>query len=116
MDMSYRRTKIISRWTEYCSKLYNDKNNGDNAVLNCSQSSEEDLQPILRKEIEITVAAGKKKKNRLDSELGGGTTEQIFNLRILCEKDRQHKICAVSSLITGKLSTGYDMQSNGLTY
>ena len=40
--------EILSRLTEYCSKLYNYENYGDNTVLDCSQHPEEDLQPILR--------------------------------------------------------------------
>ena len=36
---------ILSRWTEYCSELYNHESCGDNAVLDCSQPPEEDLQP-----------------------------------------------------------------------
>ena len=39
--------EILSRWTEYCSELHNYESCGDNAVLDCSQTSEEDLQPIL---------------------------------------------------------------------
>ena len=29
--------EILSRWTEYCSELYNHESCGDNAVLGCSQ-------------------------------------------------------------------------------
>ena len=29
--------EILSKWTEYCSELYNYENFGDNAVLDCSQ-------------------------------------------------------------------------------
>ena len=36
---------------------------GDNAVLDCSQPPEEDLQPILREEVEIAVASLKKGKS-----------------------------------------------------
>ena len=36
---------------------------GDNAVLDCSQPPEEDLQPILREEVEIAVASLKKWKS-----------------------------------------------------
>ena len=36
---------------------------GDNAVLDCSQPQEEDLQPILREEVEIAVASLKKGKS-----------------------------------------------------
>ena len=52
--------EILSRWTEYCSELYNYESCGDNTVLDCSQPPEEDLQPILREEVEITVASLKK--------------------------------------------------------
>ena len=52
--------EILSRWTEYCSGLYNYKSYGDNAVLDCSQPPEEDLQPILCEEGEIAVASLKR--------------------------------------------------------
>ena len=55
--------EILSRWTEYCSELYNYESCRDNAVLDCSQPSEEDLQPILREEVEIAVASPKKGKS-----------------------------------------------------
>ena len=55
--------EILSRWTEYCSELYNYESCGDNAVLDCSQHPEEDLQPILREEVEIAVASLKKGKS-----------------------------------------------------
>ena len=54
--------EILSRWTEYCSELYNYESCGDNTVLDCSQPPEEDLQPILREEVEIAVASLKKGK------------------------------------------------------
>ena len=55
--------EILSRWTEYCSELYNYESCGDNTVLHCSQPPEEDLQPILREEVEIAVASLKKGKS-----------------------------------------------------
>ena len=55
--------EILSRWTEYCSELYNYESCGDNAVLDCSQPPEEDLQPILREEVEIALASLKKGKS-----------------------------------------------------
>ena len=55
--------EILSRWTEYCSELYNYESCGDNAVLDCSQPLEEDLQPILREEAEIAEASLKKGKS-----------------------------------------------------
>ena len=45
--------EILSRWTEYCSELYN---------CECMYH-EEDLQPILREEVDIAVAALKKGKS-----------------------------------------------------
>ena len=48
---------------EYCSELYNYKSCGDNAVLYCSQPPEEDLQSILREEVEIAVASMKTGKS-----------------------------------------------------
>ena len=35
--------EILSRWTAYCSELYNYESCRDNAVLDCSQPPEEDL-------------------------------------------------------------------------
>ena len=52
--------EILSRWTEYCSELYNYESCGDNAVMACSQPPKEDLQPILHEKIEIAVASLKK--------------------------------------------------------
>ena len=63
--------EILSRWTEYCSELYNYESFGDNAVLDCSQPQEEDLQPILREEVEIAVASLKKGKSSGVDKLAG---------------------------------------------
>ena len=54
---------ILSRWTEYCSELYNCESCGHNAVLDCSQPPGEDLQPILREEVEVAEASLKKGKS-----------------------------------------------------
>ena len=43
--------------------MYNYESCGDSAVLDCSQPPEEDLQPILREEVEIAVAPLKKGKS-----------------------------------------------------
>ena len=48
---------LLGGWTECCSELYNYESCGDNAVLDCSQPPEEDLQPILREEVGIAVAS-----------------------------------------------------------
>ena len=81
--------EILSRWTEYCSKLYNYESCGDNAVLDCSQPPEEDLQPILREEVEIAVASLKKGKSadNIPAELvtAGGET-MIDVLTEICNR------------------------------
>ena len=55
--------EILSRWTEYCSELYNYESCGDTAVLDCIQPPEEDQQSILRDEVDIAVASLKKGKS-----------------------------------------------------
>ena len=55
--------EILSRWTEYCSELYNYETCGDNAVLDCNQPLEEDLHSILREEVELAVASLKTEKS-----------------------------------------------------
>ena len=82
--------EILSRWTEYCSELYNYESCGDNSVLDYSQSPE-DLQPILREEVEIAVASMKKGKSagveNIPAELvqAGGET-MIDVLREICNR------------------------------
>ena len=83
--------EILSRWTEYCSELYNSESCGDNAVLDCSQPPEEGLQPILREEVEIAVASMKKGKpagvDNIPAELvhAGGET-MIDVLTEICNR------------------------------
>ena len=83
--------EILSRWTEYCSELYNYESCGDNTVLDCSQPPEEDLQPILREEVEIAVASLKKGKSagvdNISAELvqAGGET-MIDVLTEICNR------------------------------
>ena len=54
--------EILRRWTEYCTELYNYESCGDNTVLDCTLPPE-GLQPILREEVEISVASLKKGKS-----------------------------------------------------
>ena len=83
--------KILSRWTEYCSELCNYESCGDNTVLDCSRPPEEDLQPILREEVEIAVASLKKGKSagvdNIPAELvqAGGET-MIDALTEICNR------------------------------
>ena len=48
---------------QFCVACICSESCGDNAVLDCSQSPEEDLQPILREEVEIAVASLKRGKS-----------------------------------------------------
>ena len=57
LDCNYER---LQSSTALSPQLYNYESCGDNAVLDCSQPPEEDLQPILREEVEIAVASLKK--------------------------------------------------------
>ena len=55
--------EILSRWTEYCTELYNHEANGDPSVLDCPQTDTEDDHLILRKEVEVAVQSLKKGKS-----------------------------------------------------
>ena len=83
--------EILSRWTEYCSELYNYESCGDNTVLDCSKPPEEDLQPILPEEVEIAVTSLKKGKSagvdNIPAELvqAGGAT-MIDVLIAICNR------------------------------
>ena len=83
--------EILSRWTECCLELYNYKSCGDKTLLDCSQLPEEDLQPILREEVEIAVASLKKGKSagvdNIPAELAqaGGET-MIDVLTAICNR------------------------------
>ena len=55
--------KILNRWAEYCTELYNHKTNGDTSVLDCPQTDTEDDHSILRKEVETVVQSLKRGKS-----------------------------------------------------
>lgn len=71
---------ILDRWTEYCSDLYNHKNNGDINVLTSLESTNDDDHPILREEVEKAIKTLKTGKaagvDNIPAELikHGGTT------------------------------------------
>ena len=97
--------EILSRWTEYCSELYNYESCGDNAVLDCSQPLEEDLQPILHEEVEIAVASLKKGKSagvdNIPAELvqAGGET-MIDVLTEICNRRMAYPMDSVADYYT----------------
>ena len=89
--MPHRRTKILNRWTEYCSELYNHKANGNPSVLNSPQTDTEDDHPILRREVEATVQSLKKGKsagvdNILPELVQAGGEGVITDLTTTCNK------------------------------
>ena len=45
--------RILSKWTEYCSEPYTRESYGGNAFLDCNQPQDENVQPILREDVEI---------------------------------------------------------------
>ena len=55
--------QILNQWTEYCTELYSHNTNGDQVVLNCPQTTEDDDYPILRGEVEGAVKSLKKGKS-----------------------------------------------------
>ena len=69
--------EILNRWTEYYSKLYNYKANGDPSVLNCSQTDTEDDHLILRREVEAAVQSLKKV-----SQLESTTSQQNWSKQV----------------------------------
>ena len=74
--------EVLSRWTEYYSELYNHESCGDNAVLDCSQPPNEELQPILREEVESAVASLKQGKSaRVDRCFNRDLYQDLENRR-----------------------------------
>ncbi|MES9993103.1 MAG: hypothetical protein ABW098_14185 [Candidatus Thiodiazotropha sp.] len=89
-EISYKRIKILSRWTECCQELYNHESYSDDTVLECSQLSE-DLQLIHQEEVEIAVATLKKGKSarvhNIPAELvQAGRETMIDTLTKICSK------------------------------
>ena len=75
---------ILSRWTEYCSELYNWESYGDNTVLDSSQHLEEDLQPILRQEVKNRISCTENRKsagvNNIPTELVQAGGESMIDI------------------------------------
>ena len=82
--------EILNRWTEYCSELYDHKDNGNQSVLNCLQTDTEDSNPILRKEVQAAVQSLKKGKSagvdNIPAELVKACGEVITALTTVCNK------------------------------
>ena len=109
---------MLKRSTEYCSELYNFRATGDPEVLNVSPAMlvwrtgewptlwTQSLVLTLPKNSNLQLCQNYRTislishpskvmlkiiLNRLKPEAGCSTTEQIFNLRILCETYLQHQ-------------------------
>ena len=83
--------QILNQWKEYCSELDNYKANGDQSVLNCTQTDTEDDHPILRREVEAAVKSLKKGKSagvdNIPAELvQAGGEDVITTLTMICNK------------------------------
>ena len=76
----------LGQSSEYCSELYNYESCGDNAVLDCSKPPEEDLQLILREEVEIAVASLKKGKSAGVELVQAGGETMIDVLTEICSR------------------------------
>ena len=50
---------ILSKWTKYCSEPYTRESYGGNALLDCNQPQDVDMQPILREKFEIALKTEK---------------------------------------------------------
>ena len=63
-EVIIEKNKVLERWTEYCSELYNYKLNGDEQVLNTEKSNNDDKDDtILMSEIEEAIKSLKKGKS-----------------------------------------------------
>ena len=70
---------------KYCSESYSHESCNDNAVLDCSHSQDEELQPILCEDVEIAVIALKRGRSAgVDNipakrvQAGGATMTDVF--------------------------------------
>ena len=82
-------------------ELYNHESCSDNAVLNCSQPPEEDLQPILREVVEFAVASLKK-----------GDSAGADNIPVELVQARGETMTDVLT----EIATGPVKQENGLSH
>ena len=60
--MFNRKKDVLNRWTGYGSELYNHEGYGNNADLTAISSQEEDIQTMLREEVEISSSTEKRRR------------------------------------------------------
>ena len=83
--------EILTRWTEYCSDLYNHETQGACSVLTGPHSTNQDNLPILREEVEAAVTSLKKRKSAGVDNIPvklvqAGGEAMIDALRIICSQ------------------------------
>ena len=85
------KRKILNRWTEYCTELYNHKANGNPSALDCPQTDTKADRSILRKKMEDAVQSNEKgnsaRVENIPSELvQTGGEDVITALTTICDK------------------------------
>ena len=83
--------EVLTRFTEYCSDLYNHESNGDTTILNGPYDTNDDKYPILREEVEAAVKCLKGGKTPGDDNMTAeliknGGEAMISTLTIICNK------------------------------
>ena len=61
--------EVLTRFTEYCSDLYNHESNGDTTILNGLYDTNDDKSPILTEEVEAAVKCLKGGKSPGDDNI-----------------------------------------------
>ena len=82
---------MLTRFTEYCSDIYNHESNGDTTILNGPYDTNDDKSPILREEVGVAVKylkGGKSPGNdNIPAELIKNRGEAMISaLTIICTK------------------------------
>ena len=77
----------LTRFTAYCSDLYNHESNGDTTILNGPYDTNDDKSPIIREEVEVAVIYLKGGNDNIPAELiKNGGEAMISALTIICYK------------------------------
>ena len=91
--------EILSRWTEYCSELYNYESCGDNTVLDCSQPPEEgwlvgcfEFNGPLRQYFSLYRAVSQREGER-EERIDESKNVQTTPTRTYCKRNRPLPYC-----------------------
>ena len=97
-DIIMEKSKIMKRWTEYCTELYNYELQGDDRVLDTENSQSDDkVNDILKSEVEEAVKMLKKGKSPGIDNIPGeliqaGGEDMITALHNICNQIWKDKI------------------------